>query len=181
MVRRTALGVVSGLGLLVAGLALAGCAQPAVGAAAAANVVVAPVTTTTQPASSRVIRPADDPVTQVPDPCAPSVMACVRLSTSQAWLRPAGKATVGPVSIGYGVGALATPVGSFQVSWKAEHWVSTEYNEPMPDAVFFAPGGIAFHAGSLDTNSHGCVHLAPAVAAEFYAVLQPGDSVQVLS
>jgi lipoprotein-anchoring transpeptidase ErfK/SrfK len=87
---------------------------------------------------------------------------------------------VGPVPIGYGIGAHATPVGTFHVAWKAEHWVSTEYHEPMPDAVFFAVGGIAFHAGSLDTSSHGCVHLAPDMAATFFAVLQDGDEVQVL-
>lgn len=107
-------------------------------------------------------------------------MACVRLSSAQAWLRVPGQAVVGPVSIGYGVGAHATPTGVFQVSWKAEHWVSREYHEPMPDAVFFAAGGIAFHAGAIDESSHGCVHLDPDVAAQFFAVLQPGMEVQVL-
>lgn len=31
---------------------------------------------------------------------------------------------------------------------------------PMPYSVFFAPGGIAFHEGSLTEDSHGCVRLA---------------------
>jgi hypothetical protein len=115
-----------------------------------------------------------------PPPCSPGVVACVQLSTSLAWLHPAGQPVLGPVPIGYGVGAHATPTGDFQVSWKAEHYTSHEYDEPMPDAVFFAPGGIAFHAGSLDTSSHGCVHLAPATAAAFFAALKPGDRVEVL-
>jgi hypothetical protein len=40
----------------------------------------------------------------------------------------------------------------------AANYVSNEYHEPMPYAVFFAPGGVAFHGGSLTTASHGCVH-----------------------
>jgi lipoprotein-anchoring transpeptidase ErfK/SrfK len=118
--------------------------------------------------------------TPAPPPCAPGVQACVQLSTSQAWLIPPGGAVVGPVPIGYGVGAHATPTGTWPVAWKAEHYTSRTYHEPMPDAVFFAPGGIAFHAGSLDTSSHGCVHLDPATAAQFFAALQVGATVQVL-
>jgi lipoprotein-anchoring transpeptidase ErfK/SrfK len=175
-VRRFTITVV-GLGLALAlAFALAGCArqaaqpgQPAPTPERVALAVPAAVpTTTTTPAPE-------------PPPCDASVIACVRLSSAQAWLRVPGQDVVGPVSIGYGgVGAYATPTGLFHVSWKAEHWVSHEYHEPMPDAVFFAAGGIAFHAGSLDATSHGCVHLAPDVAAEFFATLQPGMAVQVL-
>ena len=44
----------------------------------------------------------------------------------------------------------ATPRGTFQVAWKAgPSLVSNIYHEPMPWATFFAPGGIAFHGGSL--------------------------------
>ena len=116
----------------------------------------------------------------VPPPCEATALACVRLSSSQAWLRPPGGAVVGPVPIGYGIGAHATPTGVFHVSWKAASYTSRTYHEPMPHAVFFAAGGIAFHEGSLDTSSHGCVHLAADTAAEFFAALQPGDEVQVL-
>ena len=37
--------------------------------------------------------------------------------------------------------------------------ISNIYDEPVPWATFFAPGGIAFHGGSLTEWSHGCVHL----------------------
>jgi hypothetical protein len=170
--------VVSGLGLLVAGWALTGCAQPAASADTAAPQVMR-VSTTTPPAPVR--QEADTVVAPEPPPCGLGVKACVRLSTGQAWLRTSPTKVTGPVGIGYGVGKFATPTGKFHVSWKAEHWVSMEYHEPMPDAVFFAAGGIAFHAGSLDTSSHGCVHLQPAAAAKFFSVLKPGDLVQVLS
>jgi hypothetical protein len=46
-------------------------------------------------------------------------------------------------------------------------------------AVFFAEGGIAFHEGSLDRPSAGCVRLGHADAVEFYNVLQLDDRVQV--
>ena len=57
-------------------------------------------------------------------------------------------------------GLAQEPRGTFHVEWKAgAHYMSTEYHEPMPCAVFFAPGGIAFHGGSLTAPSHGCIHL----------------------
>lgn len=168
--RKTAVGV---LGVLMSGLVLGGCAVQH--QAAAPSPPPAPVVTP-------VATPEPMAQTEAPEPppCGLGVKACVRLSTAQAWLRPSGKPVVGPVGIGYGVGAHATPTGMFHVAWKAEHWVSHEYHEPMPDAVFFAAGGIAFHAGSLDTSSHGCVHLTAHDAAEFFAVLQDGDTVEVL-
>jgi lipoprotein-anchoring transpeptidase ErfK/SrfK len=171
-------GVVSGLGLLVAGWALTGCAQPVASADAPPTVQVS---TTTQAPPTTPVRQEADTVAPEPPPCGLGIKACVRLSTGQAWLRTSPTTVTGPVLIGYGVGAHATPTGRFQVSWKAEHWVSMEYHEPMPDAVFFAAGGIAFHAGALDHSSHGCVHLEPHVAAQFFSVLKPGDPVQVLS
>jgi lipoprotein-anchoring transpeptidase ErfK/SrfK len=50
----------------------------------------------------------------------------------------------------------------------------------MPYSVFFAPGGIAFHEGSVTENSHGCVHLAPDAAPVFFDSLVRGDVVQVV-
>jgi lipoprotein-anchoring transpeptidase ErfK/SrfK len=49
-----------------------------------------------------------------------------------------------------------TPRGIFHVAWKAgANYISTSFGVPIPYAVFFAPGGIAFHAGSLTSSSHG--------------------------
>jgi lipoprotein-anchoring transpeptidase ErfK/SrfK len=177
-VRRSVLVTVSGFALLLAGSTLGGCGRAGI---SAQDAPAAPVPT----AAPSVLKQADtEPaVTSVPPeppPCPAAAQACVRLSTAQAWLHQPGHSVIGPVSIGHGVGAYATPVGVFHVVWKAEHYRSHEYHEPMPDAVFFAAGGIAFHAGSLDTNSHGCVHLAPAVAAQFFAALPVGAEVQVL-
>lgn len=74
---------------------------------------------------------------------------------------------------------VATPAGVFHVLRKNAHQVSSEFGEPMPDAVFFAPGGIAFHQGSLSTGSHGCVHLSPGDAEHYFRALPIGAEVAV--
>lgn len=90
--------------------------------------------------------------------CPPAASACADLSTDITWLQAGGKITYGPVRMKPGL--PRTPRGTFHVEWKAgAHFMSSEFNEPMPYAVFFAPGGIAFHGGSLTKKSHGCIHL----------------------
>jgi lipoprotein-anchoring transpeptidase ErfK/SrfK len=90
--------------------------------------------------------------------CPPAASACADLSTDLTWLQSGGKITYGPVRMKPGL--PRTPRGTFHVQWKAgADYVSTEFGEPMPYAVFFAPGGIAFHGGSLTKKSHGCIHL----------------------
>ena len=90
--------------------------------------------------------------------CPPAATACVDLSARLTWLQSDGTITYGPVRMEPGL--PRTPRGTFHVEWKAgAHYMSTEYHEPMPYAVFFAPGGIAFHGGSLTAPSHGCIHL----------------------
>ena len=90
--------------------------------------------------------------------CPPAATACADLSARLTWLQSDGTITYGPVRMEPGL--PRTPRGTFHVEWKAgAHYMSTEYHEPMPYAVFFAPGGIAFHGGSLTAPSHGCIHL----------------------
>jgi lipoprotein-anchoring transpeptidase ErfK/SrfK len=102
--------------------------------------------------------------------CPPAASACVDLSDHLTWLQSGSRITYGPVLMESGPPGTsqATPRGTFHVQWKAgRSYISTEYHEPMPYAVFFASGGVAFHGGSLDTPSHGCVHL-PVGSAEYY-------------
>jgi hypothetical protein len=90
--------------------------------------------------------------------CPPAATACADLSARLTWLQSDGAITYGPVRME--PGPPRTPRGTFHVEWKAgAHYMSTEFHEPMPYAVFFAPGGIAFHGGSLIMPSHGCIHL----------------------
>lgn len=73
-----------------------------------------------------------------------------------------------------------TPPGVFAVSFKDRDHRSSLYNDaPMPYSVFFN-GGIAFHEGALDEQSHGCIRLSHAAAETFFAELQPTETVQVV-
>jgi len=90
--------------------------------------------------------------------CPAAASACVDLSDHLTWLQSDGRITYGPVPMEPG------PPG-------------TEYDEPMPYAVFFAPGGIAFHGGSLTIPSHGCVHLDIGSARYYHDHLPVGAEV----
>ena len=113
-------------------------------------------------------------------PCTRAARACVDLFARQAWLIADGEVVDGPVPISHGGPGRETPVGDFRVQWKDADHRSAEFGgAPMPWAVFFAPGGIAFHEGSLETPSAGCVRLVEQDARAFFAHLSVGDAVQV--
>ena len=113
-------------------------------------------------------------------PCSDTARACVDLVGLRAWLLRDGQVVRGPLPISIGGAGTATPTGTFSVEWKNKDHRSAEFNNaPMPFAVFFAPGGIAFHQGSLQTTSAGCIRLGRDDAAAFYDDLQVGDQVQV--
>src|SRR5215472_6293709 len=114
--------------------------------------------------------------------CPAAATACVDLTRHITWLQSAGKVIFGPVRAEPGPpGSVhATPRGRFQVSWKAgPGFISNIYHDPMPWAVFFAVGGIAFHGGSLTTPSHGCVHLTTENAHYYNEHLPLGAEVVV--
>jgi lipoprotein-anchoring transpeptidase ErfK/SrfK len=118
--------------------------------------------------------------------CPAAASACVDLPAHLTWLQSDGNVTYGPVRMEPGPGAQgtahATPLGTWTVQWKAgADYVSTTYSEAMPWATFFAPGGIAFHSGSLTAASHGCVHLSLANAKYFHDHLPIGAEVVVFS
>jgi lipoprotein-anchoring transpeptidase ErfK/SrfK len=86
----------------------------------------------------------------------------------------------GPVGITTGRPGFRTPPGTFHVQWKDIDHLSKEFNNaPMPYSVFFN-GGMAFHAGSLTVQSHGCVHLSTAAAKTYFNSLAVGATVQVV-
>jgi L,D-transpeptidase catalytic domain len=114
--------------------------------------------------------------------CPATATACVDLTRHLTWLQSDGKVSFGPVRMEPGPPgtANATPTGTFKVIWKGgPNVMSNTYHEPMPWAVFFAPGGIAFHAGSLTVASHGCVHLTMANAHYYNEHLSIGAEVVV--
>jgi hypothetical protein len=114
--------------------------------------------------------------------CPAAATACVDLNDHLTWLQSDGRITYGPVSMEPGPPSSrqATPRGTFHVQWKAgANYISTEYHVPIPYAVFFAPGGVAFHGGSLSTPSHGCVHLDIGSARYYHDHLSAGAEVVV--
>lgn len=122
--------------------------------------------------------PPADPTAQ--NDCPPSADACVDTKLRISWLQDDGEITYGPVPVMPGeADKWATPQGTFHVEWKSADWVSTEFDEPMPNSVFFAPGGIAFHEGALAESSHGCVHLSTAASQFYFDHLPVGAKVVV--
>jgi lipoprotein-anchoring transpeptidase ErfK/SrfK len=113
-------------------------------------------------------------------PCSDEARACVDLAAQQAWLIEDGTVVRGPVPVSKGSPGHETPTGDFRVEWKNTYHRSKEHDgAPMPFAVFFAEGGIAFHEGSLDSTSSGCVRLGHEDAIQFYDFLQIDDRVEV--
>ena len=131
------------------------------------------------PAPAPAAAPA--PATKSATPCAITAKACVDISQKQAWLTD-GKGHVidGPVPVTTGAKGYETPVGTFTVMWKDKFHKSDEYNHaPMNNSVFFAPGD-AFHEGSLQRQSAGCVHLSHDASEKFFDTLQVYDQVQII-
>jgi lipoprotein-anchoring transpeptidase ErfK/SrfK len=141
------------------------------------------VTTTTKtkpPVITTKAKPVVQAQTDAADvPCAITSGACISLSEHKVWLINDGQIVYGPVHAEPGRTGWSTPVGTFHVISKAQHYVSKEFNAPMPYSVFFAPG-IALHEGSATTPSHGCVHLSLAAAETFFHDMSLGDTVQVV-
>ncbi|RSD21376.1 L,D-transpeptidase [Amycolatopsis eburnea] len=139
----------------------------------------APRTTTPGPIAEPVPRTRPTTPTATAPPCAVPTGACVSRVQRLAWLLRDGHVVRGPVPAGFGPPDQATPAGSFHVVWKDREHHSRDYGTDMPNSVFFAAGGIAFHAGPLDAPSHGCVHLTDADSAAFFDGLNVGDAVEV--
>ena len=120
-------------------------------------------------------------------PCTTTARSCVDLDSQKAWLFNDGKIVRGPVPISSGGNGKPTPIGhSLRVYRKEKDHKSLESRlpngqpAPMPNAVFFEDGGIAFHSGSPTRSSAGCIHLNPADAEAWFNYLEIGDQVQVV-
>lgn len=199
-----------GVAVSVVGLVLAAgaCGSPASTAAppvAAALPTAAPVTeeesaepsetptstpkpTTVAAAPKRTAQMARSQKLATGTPCTVSAKACVDLDSQRAWLLD-GKGNVvrGPVLVATGSKTEPTPPGyNWRVEWKNKDHVSSEsftngVPDPMPYSVFFAPGGIAFHAGDPENPSGGCVHLPLEDAKFWFSYLKVGDLVEVVN
>ena len=155
---------------------LAGGAMAAAGCGARADVPSA----AGRPLSPSPELPVPHATRTVPvPPCAVTTGACASLSMRKAWLLQNGKVVYGPVPTEPGGPDMPTPAGTFAVAWKDAEHRSDEYGDDMPNSVFFASGGIAFHAGPLDRPSHGCLHLTLEDSKVFFDRLAVGAAVEV--
>ena len=112
--------------------------------------------------------------------CPPEARACVDLEKQRSWLQENGRVTRGPVDISSGAVGHETPRGVHYVNRKVRDEVSREFNNaPMPYSVYFTYDGIAFHEGSVNLMSHGCIHLSHEEAVTYFDTLQIGDMVYV--
>lgn len=132
---------------------------------------------TSHPAAKTPVAPTDTTL-MIGTPCTVTARACVDLTTQKAWLFKDNAIERGPVDITSGGPGKETPTGNFTVAWKDRNHVNPELT-PMPYSVFFAVGGVAFHGGSLQRQSAGCVHLDLDDAIIFYDSLAIGAPVQV--
>jgi hypothetical protein len=184
-------GVLAALGIAVPAAALwLGTAVSRLPPVAVAGPGTGRTAADSRPASGPLKTP-EPPVTTVRIPvlsprarrsCPHAASACVDLTDRLTWLQSGSGLSYGPVRMEPGPPGTshASPRGIFHVAWKAgAHYLSTEYREAMPYAVFFAEGGIAFHGGSLTRQSHGCIHLSIRSARYYHDHLPVGAEVAV--
>ena len=97
-----------------------------------------------------------------------------------AGLQQDGKLLYGPTVMSHGKPGQETPKGTFTVTRKVKDEISYEFdNAPMPYAVYFTNNGHAFHEGSTNVQSAGCVRLSHDAAKFFFENLQVGDVVYI--
>ena len=111
----------------------------------------------------KVLKPGQYVWRDVPESAGPERVV-VSLSDQMAYLYR-GDSMMAATTISSGRDSKPTPTGVFSVLRKTPMYHSKKYdNAAMPFAQFFEPHGIALHAGSVTTESHGCVHLPRAYA-----------------
>jgi lipoprotein-anchoring transpeptidase ErfK/SrfK len=138
---------------------------------------VVPTSATAQAKPVVPVAPAAAETRKAARPAVPATTLTARIDLTTQRLEVSYDGRVQHVwPISSGREGFATPRGSFRPQWTAKMWYSRKYdNAPMPHAVFFT-GGVAVH-GTQSTRllgqpaSHGCVRLAPANAARFYALV----------
>ena len=114
------------------------------------------------------------------NPCPASAHACVDIKAQRAWLQRGGNRSYGPVVVSTGRPGQETPRGMFTVTRKVKDEISYEFgNAPMPYAVYFTNNGHAFHQGTTNVQSAGCVRMDRKSAQTFFNYLQPGDKVYI--
>jgi peptidoglycan hydrolase-like protein with peptidoglycan-binding domain len=139
---------------------------------------------TRKPTRDELRPPTTRPVAK-PDPrCLRGRVMCIsKTSRTLSWMID-GKIR-SSMDVRFGSEYTPTREGTFTVSWKSRHHVSTLYDSPMPYAMFFS-GGQAVHYSSdfaargYSGASHGCVNVRnKKKIAALYAQVRSGDKVVI--
>lgn len=163
------------------GLAIAAEAQEQPGAEEVPSQPVAAVAIDPPKVGGVAARPAEPPAALAPPlapppPPAVTLLLKANLKAQNVTVIADGR-VLGVWPISSGRAGYATPTGTYRPAWMAKMWRSRQYDDaPMPHSVFFNKG-IAFHATSAVSMlgrpaSHGCLRLAPAHAAQLYALVR---------
>jgi hypothetical protein len=82
----------------------------------------------------------------------------------------------------YGADARPTPLGRFTVLRKERNHHSAAYDAAMPYALFLTRDGVAIHASDVQRRNatHGCIGVPEEFARRLFAVMEPGDPVDVI-
>lgn len=89
---------------------------------------------------------------------------------------------IGSAVILYGGDKNATPMGSFTILHKDQHYYSHTYHAPMPYALRLTDDGVAIHGSSVREGwaTHGCIGVPLEFARLLFGAANKGDLVVVL-
>lgn len=89
---------------------------------------------------------------------------------------------IGSAVILYGGHNKPSPVGSFRILQKAEHYVSRTYDAPMPYMLRLTADGVAIHASKVRRGAatHGCIGVPDDFARRLFGETRPGDRVEIV-
>ncbi|WP_078888343.1 L,D-transpeptidase family protein [Streptomyces sclerotialus] len=139
---------------------------------------------TQDPARSELYPPTTRPVSAPDKRCLNGRVICIsKKSDTLAWMVD-GK-VVSAMDVRFGSQYTPTREGTFGITFKSRHHVSTLYDTPMPYAMFFS-GGQAIHYSSdfaargYSGASHGCVNVRDKKKiAELFQQVSPGTKVVI--
>ncbi len=110
------------------------------------------------------------------------MVVCADLTSQTVWIAEHGTITYGPFPMRSGRPKFESDTGTFPVFLKSRHHFSSQYEVPMPYAMFYNAGE-ALHVSRRylykGKGTHGCVQILPNVAPEMWRRIQIGTTVQV--
>ncbi|WP_052863803.1 L,D-transpeptidase family protein [Streptomyces niger] len=136
------------------------------------------------PTRSELYPPTARPVAALDKRCLTGRVICIsKKSDTLAWMVD-GK-VVSAMDVRFGSQYSPTREGTFAITFKSRHHVSTIYDSPMPYAMFFS-GGQAIHYSSdfaargYSGASHGCVNVRDKEKiATLFQQVEPGTKVVI--